>query len=76
MVVIALFKQKYKNITKPANVFKGSASTYLKTLSSFNTELRGFKFVTTLVLVFKKIESEDKTKEWHILFKLKSGNNY
>ena len=26
------------------------------------TELRGFKFVTTLVLVFKKIESEDKTK--------------
>ena len=26
------------------------------------TELRGFKFVTTLVLVFKKIESDDKTK--------------
>ena len=26
------------------------------------SELRGFKFVTTLVLVLKKIESEDKTK--------------
>ena len=26
------------------------------------TELRGFKFVTTLVLKFKKIESDDKTK--------------
>ena len=26
------------------------------------TQLKGFKFVTTLVLVFKKIESENKTK--------------
>ena len=26
------------------------------------TELRGFEFVTRLVLVFKKIESDDKTK--------------
>ena len=26
------------------------------------SQLKGFKFVTTLVLVFKKIESEDKTK--------------
>ena len=26
------------------------------------TGLKGFKFVITLVLVFKKIESEDKTK--------------
>ena len=25
------------------------------------TQLKGFKFVTTLVLVFKKIESENKT---------------
>ena len=25
-------------------------------------ELRGFKFVTTLLLVFKNIESEDKAK--------------
>ena len=26
------------------------------------TQLKGFKSVTALVLVFKKIESEDKTK--------------
>ena len=26
------------------------------------TQLKGFKLVTTLVLVFKKVESEDKTK--------------
>ena len=26
------------------------------------SQLKGFKFVTTLVLVFKKIESKDKTK--------------
>ena len=25
-------------------------------------QLKGFKFVTTLLLVFKKIESDDKTK--------------
>ena len=26
------------------------------------TQLKGFKFLTALVLVFKKIKSEDKTK--------------
>ena len=26
------------------------------------TQLKGFKLVTTLVLMFKKLESEDKTK--------------
>ena len=26
------------------------------------TQLKGFEFVTTLVLVFKRIESENKTK--------------
>ena len=26
------------------------------------TQSRGFKFVTTIVLVFKKIEKDDKTK--------------
>ena len=26
------------------------------------TQLKGFRFVTALVLVFKKIENEDKTK--------------
>ena len=31
-------------------------------LKKWLSELRGFKFVTTLVLVFRKIESKDKTK--------------
>ena len=31
-------------------------------LTDLLTQLKGFRFVTTLVLVFKKIESEDKTK--------------
>ena len=31
-------------------------------LIDLSTQLKGFKFVTTLVLVFKKIEREDKTK--------------
>ena len=31
-------------------------------LKDLLTQLKGFRFVTTLVLVFKKIESEDKTK--------------
>ena len=34
------------------------------------TELRGFKFVKTLVLEFKKIENDDKTK--HSTFYLNS----
>ena len=31
-------------------------------LTDLLTQLKGFRFVTTLVLVFKKIENEDKTK--------------
>ena len=31
-------------------------------LTDLLTQLKDFRFVTTLVLVFKKIESEDKTK--------------
>ena len=37
---------------------------------------KGFKFVTALVLVFKKMQSEDKTKYDNFLFKLRSRNNY
>ena len=31
-------------------------------LTDLLTQLKGFRFVKKLVLVFKKIESEDKTK--------------
>ena len=34
------------------------------------TQLTGFKFMITIVLMFKKIESEDKV--WRFLFKLKN----
>ena len=72
------FKQKNVKITKRAHAFKGYASTYnffnpeLQTkdtesaakskLIELLTQLRGFKFVKTLILVFKRIESKDKTK--------------
>ena len=35
-------------------------------------ELRGFRFVTTLVVVFKKIESKDKTKYDNFFSNLKA----
>ena len=31
-------------------------------LTDLLTQLKGLRFVTTIALVFKKIESEDKTK--------------
>ena len=40
------------------------------------SKLREFKFVTTLVLVFKKIESEDKTKYDKFYSSSKSRNSY
>ena len=41
---------------------KDTESAIKSRLIELFTQLKGFKFVTTLVLVFKKIESEDKTK--------------
>ena len=41
---------------------KDFQSAIKRTLIDLLTQLKGFKFVTTLVLVFKKIEREDKTK--------------
>ena len=34
-------------------------------LTDLLTQLKGFRFVTTLVLVFKKIENEVKTKYYN-----------
>ena len=41
---------------------KNTESAIKNRLKSLLSELIGFSFVTTLVLVFKKIESQDKTK--------------
>ena len=72
-----IFKQKNIKITKQEHAFKGFASTYnIKILNYFNnelseikskliellTQLKGFKNIATLFLVFKGIETEDKTK--------------
>ena len=68
--------KKDVKITKWAHAFKGYASSYnVEILNSFNpelqlknkliellTQLAGFKFVKSLVWVFKKIKSEDGTK--------------
>ena len=37
------------------------------------TQLKGFKFVKTLVVVFKKIESQDKTKYENFYWSSKAG---
>ena len=41
---------------------KDTVSAVKSKLMDLLSELKGFKFVTTLALVFKKIENEDKTK--------------
>ena len=40
---------------------KDTESTIKSKLIELLTQLKGIKFVTTVVLVFKKIESKDKT---------------
>ena len=50
------------NSFNPELQLKDTESAIKSKLIDLSSELRGFKFVTTLVLVFKKIESEDKTK--------------
>ena len=50
------------NSFDPELQLKDTESTIKNKQKKLLSELRGFKFVTTLVLVLKKIESEDKTK--------------
>ena len=50
------------NYFNPKLQFKDTESAIKSKLINLLSELRGFKFVTTLALVFKKIESEEKTK--------------
>ena len=46
----------------PELQLKDIKTTIENKLKKLLAELRGFKFVTALVLVFKKIKSDDKTK--------------
>ena len=50
------------NSFNPELQLKDTESAIKGKLIELLSQLRGFKFVTTLVLVFKKIESKDKTK--------------
>ena len=50
------------NSFNPELQLKDTESAIKSKLIELLTQLKGFKFVTTLVLVFKKIESKDKTK--------------
>ena len=50
------------NSFNPELQLKDTESAIKSNLIELLTQLRGFKFVTTLGLVFKKIESKDKTK--------------
>ena len=50
------------SIFNPELQLKDTEFAIKSNLIELLSELRGFRFVTTLVLVFKKIESKDKTK--------------
>ena len=50
------------NSFNPELQLKDTESSIKSKLIELSTQLRRFKFVTTLVLAFKKIESKDKTK--------------
>ena len=50
------------NSFNPELQLKDTESGIKSKLIKLLTQLKGFKFMTTLVLVFKKIESKDKTK--------------
>ena len=50
------------NYFNPEIQFKDIESVIKSKIRQLLPQLKSFKFVTTLVLVFKKIEREDKTK--------------
>ena len=49
------------NFSNPELQFKGTESAIINKLIDLFTELKGFKFVIALILVFKKIENIDET---------------
>ena len=64
------------NSFNPELQLKDTESEIKSKLIELLTQLKGFKFVTTLLLVFKKIESEDKTKYDNVYSSFKSRNNH
>ena len=66
MLLKVFFKSSYNveilNSFNPELQLKDTESAIKSKLIDLLTQLKGFKFVTTFFLVFKKIESEGKTK--------------
>ena len=56
------YNVKILNSFNPELQFKNTKSVIKSKLIKLLSELRGFRFGTTLALVFKKIESKEKTK--------------
>ena len=56
------YNDEILNSFNPKLQLKDTESAIKSNLIELLTQLNGFKFVTTLVLVFEKIENEDKTK--------------
>ena len=54
-------------LNQPELHLRYTESAIKNKLKKILTKLRGFKFITALVLVFKKIETDDKTK-YYIFF--------
>ena len=52
--------------------FKDTGSVIKNKLKKLLSELRGSKFVTTLVLMFKKVEGKEKTKYGNFYSSLKA----
>ena len=53
---------EFLNSFNPELQLNNTQSAIKSKLIDLLTQLKGFKFVTTLVLMFKKIESENKTR--------------
>ena len=59
---IGTYNVEILNSFNPELQLKDNESTIKSKLIDLLTQLKGFKFVATLVLVFKKIKDEDKKK--------------
>ena len=70
------YNNEILNSFNPELQIKHNESAINNKLKKTLTELRGFRFVATLILVLKNIESDDKTKYNTSLSKLKSRSNY
>ena len=61
-----LINVKVLNSSNPKLQFKDTKSATKSKLIDIFSQLKGFKFATTLVLVFKQMEREDKTQSMTI----------